>query len=121
MASYYNHPHPEAFYFINSSRATTLESADLAAYLISKVSLNMTAMTMPTMNMPAMNIPAMNMSTMNMPTVKRKASDPEDPDCFSEQDGNQSKRPRNFRAGYSFSSSSGEDRPDGNGFTVPKR
>jgi len=50
VASYYNHPHPEAFYFINSSRATTLESADLAAYLISKVSLNMTAMTMPKMN-----------------------------------------------------------------------
>jgi len=117
VADYYNHPPPpEAFYYFNSSRTTTMESANLAAYLISKVAINM-----PAMNMSAMSMPAMNMSAMNMPAVKRKTSDPEDPDGFSEQDGNHNKRPRNFHTGYSFSSPSSEDRPDGNGFTATRK
>ena len=112
LAGYYNNPHPEAVYFINSSRTLTLESADMAAYLISKVSLNMTTMTMP--------IHTVNTPDMNMNAMKRKA-DPDDPDVFLEQDGNQNKRPRNFHTGYSFSSSSSDDRPDGNGFIATRK
>ena len=147
VAGYYSHPHPEAFYFFNPSRPPTSETIDVAASLITKVSMNFTATTVPPMSIPPMNIPPMNMYPMNMhpmnmhpvnmhamnmqamnmhpmnihpmniPAVKRKAPHPEDPGGFSDHVGNHNKRPKTIHAEYSDSSSSSEDRPDGNGVT----